>query len=86
MARGRALGAICIASIASTWWACQCLSTDCATRTRFILLYLVYMNNQSFIVKLIIKAGLAKDEKSAQPVMIAIAVLAFVVMFIFWPR
>lgn len=43
-------------------------------------------NNQSFIVKLIIKAGLAKDEKSAQPVMLAIAALALVVMFIFWPR
>ena len=38
------------------------------------------------MVKMIIKLGLAKDDKQASIVMIGIAVLALVVMVVFWPR
>ena len=41
---------------------------------------------QSWPTKLVIKLGLAKDTKQATVVLIAIAVLALVLMFIFFPR
>ncbi len=43
------------------------------------------MNNQSFITRLIIKTGLAKNEKQAPIVLLAIAALAVAVMFVIWP-
>lgn len=41
---------------------------------------------QSWPTKLVIRLGLAKDEKQAGIVMLVIAVLAIVIAFIFWPR
>jgi hypothetical protein len=44
------------------------------------------MNNQSFITRIVLRTGLAKSEKQVPAVLIAITALAFVVMFIIWPR
>lgn len=44
------------------------------------------MPRQSYITRLVIKLGLAKDEKRAPTVLLAIAVLAVVITFVFWPR
>jgi len=41
---------------------------------------------QSWPTKMVIKLGLAKDQKQATMVLIAIAVIAIIVTFIFWPR
>jgi len=41
---------------------------------------------QSWLIKLVIKLGLAKDAKQASVVLIAIGVLALVLAFIFWPK
>ncbi len=41
---------------------------------------------KSWSINLIIKLGLAKDEKQASIVLIAIGILALVVMVVFWPR
>jgi hypothetical protein len=43
------------------------------------------MNNQSFITRLIMKTGLAKSEQQVPYVLLAIAALALVAMFVFWP-
>ncbi len=40
----------------------------------------------SWLMKLVLSSGLAKDEKQASIVLLAIGVLALVLMFIFWPR
>lgn len=40
----------------------------------------------SWLTKLVIRLGLAKDAKQAVYVLIAIGVLALVLAFIFWPR
>ncbi|MBL4644788.1 MAG: hypothetical protein JKX80_02895 [Candidatus Pacebacteria bacterium] len=40
----------------------------------------------SWLIKLVIKLGLAKDAKQASIVLIAIGVLALVLAFIFWPK
>lgn len=44
------------------------------------------MQNTSSITRLIIKFGLAKDDKQAPIILIAIAVLAVVATFVFWPK
>ncbi len=44
------------------------------------------MQNQSFITRLILKFGLAKNEKQVPIVLIAIIILALVITFIMWPR
>lgn len=41
---------------------------------------------QSWPTKMVIKLGLAKDAKQATVVLIAVAVLALVVAFVFFPR
>lgn len=41
---------------------------------------------QSWLTKLVIKLGLAKDPKQASVVLIAIGVLALLIAFFFWPR
>ena len=41
---------------------------------------------QSFLTKLVLKLGLAKDERQVPAVLVAIAILALVIMFIVWPK
>jgi len=41
---------------------------------------------QSWLTKLVIRLGLAKDAKQASIVLIILGVAALILMFIFWPR
>jgi len=55
-------------------------------RENISLLIKNIMQNQSFITKLILKLGLAKNEKQVPVVLLAIVALAIVITFIAWPK